>query len=371
VRVAAREARDSPRELRCVSLLVAAFIFGGAATLSTPHALAYSELGQSPDEVAWEIFAQAVSSDGVSDGTQLEFETWASDDDLYAKSPPQWPTIDARPAPAKCAQDFDRAAASAAGFPDDGCILEDVRRNWAAYRYIVSSELYSREGLAKAFERGFKVDLPADSVQIKADWVRTKDLARWLHLDQDEIREHYHTKTDHEGAEPTEYALVSLHLNSKRWKNWLWATFEHRLNPGRCDDLGCHDSFGAATPDVASKAQANGNYGDCPKSVPLMALFANVGLGPVWLNYCLKGTQVAFTEKHGRPVLLGNSMIDRINGHVPMLHSSCMTCHALASFDKAGEVNGARADDAIGDVDLSRLQGYVNNGFVWGITKSK
>ena len=69
------------------------------------------------------------------------------------------------------------------------------------------------------------------------------------------------------------------------------------MNPGRCDDLGCHDSFGAATPDVGAKAPPNQNYGECPKSVALMGLFANAGLGPVWLNYCLKGAQVAFTDK--------------------------------------------------------------------------
>ena len=64
-------------------------------------------------------------------------------------------------------------------------------------------------------------------------------------------------------------------------------------------------------------------------------------------------------------------MIDRINGHVPPLSSSCITCHALASFDGAGEINRARADAAIGSVDASRLQGYLSNGFVWGITKTK
>jgi hypothetical protein len=100
-------------------------------------------------------------------------------------------------------------------------------------------------------------------------------------------------------------------------------------------------------------------------------MFANVGLGPVWLNYCLKGAQVDFTQKDGRPTLLGNSFIDRLNGRIPLAHSSCITCHALASFDKAGEPNGVFADDAIGDVDQKRLQDYATNGFVWGVTMAK
>jgi hypothetical protein len=44
-----------------------------------------------------------------------------------------------------------------------------------------------------------------------------------------------------------------------------------------------------------------------------------------------------------------------------------VSCHALASFDKAGEPNGAFADNAIGEVDRARLKDYVTNGFVWGI----
>jgi hypothetical protein len=364
-------ARDvTPRV--CFRSVVSAVLGIGAAVAFAPTATsAEADWGQSPDMVAWEIFAQAVASAGAPQRKQLEFETWSSDDDLYAKSPPQWPGVGVGTTSRECRRNFDRGAANAVGFPDDGCVMEDVRRNWAAFRYIVSHGLYTREGLSGAFLSDLEVEFPADSIQIKTDWIKLGDLSRWMRLDEDEIRRDYYTEIERDGAIPTEYALIGLHLNSKRWKNWLWATFEHRLTPGRCDDLGCHDAFGAATPDVGGKAPPNQDYGDCVKSVSLMALFANVGLEPVWLNYCLKGTQVAFTRDDGRATLLGNSFIDRINGHIPLLRSSCMTCHALASFDKAGEVNGANADDAIGGVDPSRLDGYVTNGFVWGITKTK
>ena len=190
-----------------------------------------------------------------------------------------------------------------------------------------------------------------------------------MNLDENDVRRIYYTRSDGVGA--AEYALVGLHLNSKRWKNWLWATFEHRMNPGRCDEIGCHDTFGALTPDVAERQPANQDYGECPKTASLIAMFANAGLGPVWLNYCLKGSQVDLTEKDGRPKRLGNSVIDRINGHIPMAHSSCMTCHALASFDAHGEANGAFADNPIGEVDKARLQDYVTNGFVWGVARAR
>ena len=48
-----------------------------------------------------------------------------------------------------------------------------------------------------------------------------------------------------------------------------------------------------------------------------------------------------------------------------------MSCHALASLDKAGEANGPHARDAITAVDCSRLEGYTTSGFVWGIVKAK
>jgi len=332
---------------------------------------AYIDDGPSPDLAAWEVFARAVAPAGIPGDRRLEFETWASDDDLFLQSPPRWPDIGARPAPAQCRRDYDREAAAAAGFPEDACILEDVRRNWGAYRYIVANNLYSRQGLARAFQQHLKVDLPPDSVQVKADWMPIGEVAKWLHLEQEEVRLIYYTKTVEEDSATTEYALVALHLNSKRWKNWLWATFEHSGNAGRCDDIGCHDSFGAATPDIVPKGRPDQSYGECQKSVALMSLFANAGLSPVWLNYCLKGAQVAFTIKDGKPTLLGNSVIDRINGHVAPSQSSCMTCHGLAGFNSAGEASDAPPAGAIGRVDPARLDGYLTSNFVWGVAKAK
>jgi hypothetical protein len=34
------------------------------------------------------------------------------------------------------------------------------------------------------------------------------------------------------------------HISSKDIPNWIWATFEHVGNPGRCDYTGCNDSYG-------------------------------------------------------------------------------------------------------------------------------
>jgi hypothetical protein len=354
---------QTPSILRILALAILAAAPGAAC--------GYDGDGPSPDMAAWEIFVGAVAPSGASGDNQLEFETWASDDDLYGRSPPRWPTPGEARNAGECGEDIDLDAANAAGFPSGACIAEEVRRNWAAFRYLTSHDLASKAGLARAFQQRFDIDLPADTIQVKADWMRIGDLTRWSHLGEDDVRRAYYTRVEKHGEVAAEYALVALHLNSKRWKNLLWATFEHQGNPGRCDEIGCHDTFGAAVAHILGREPADQNYGACPKTSALTAMFANAGLSPVWLNYCLKGSQIAFKDKNGHPTLLGNSVIDRINGHIPMTHSSCMTCHALASFDASGGANGALADDAIGDIDPARLRGYLTDGFVWGAAKAR
>jgi hypothetical protein len=73
----------------------------------------------------------------------------------------------------------------------------------------------------------------------------------------------------------------------------------------------------------------------------------------------------------GASVLLGNSVIDRINGHVPMAHSSCMSCHALASFDKSGIAGGGFSANAIGAVEAARPGAPLSSNFVWGVTQAR
>src|ERR1700687_2335699 len=112
--------------------------------------------GQSSDMVAWEVFVQVMAPSGNPQTTNVEFETWASDEDIYRKSPPQWPIVGTskqllasvlgsqrlrhglRPlivAPGQCTSP---ATPAAGGFPADGCIGEEVRRNWASFQYIVT-----------------------------------------------------------------------------------------------------------------------------------------------------------------------------------------------------------------------------------------
>jgi hypothetical protein len=349
--------------------------------------------GQRSDMVGWEIFAQITAPSGQS--KKVEFETWASDEDIYVKDPAQWPTVgqpkslqmsalgEAHPgggaivrpfafAPGACAPPPGlNGPAKDSGFPTDGCIGEEVRRNWASFQYIVSNALDSKAGRARAHASGFKVDLPADAVEFKGDWARVADVVKWLNVDAGVVRSHYYTSTSEIAGVNTEIALLSFHISTKQVKNWVWSDFEGALNPGRCDVIGCHDSFGAVVADVEPHDNAYQSYGECAKNARLKAMLTSAGIDPVWLNYCLKGTQVNYIDDNGAPILLGNSVIEPLNAEVPIARSSCVTCHGYASFDKDGKPNFAAlgttpADSPIGNIDDKLLQGFTPNDFIWG-----
>lgn len=348
--------------------------------------------GQSSDMAAWQTFSQMVAPSGNPANHKVEFETWASDQDIYTASP-HWPAPSApkqlQPslaataqapagihslviAPSQCVRPSNAAAGN---FPVTGCIGGEVRRNFASYQYIVSNGLYSTAGLARAFKAGLKVDLPADAVEFKGNWVRVPDLIKWikqsegLTISPAFVREKYYVATATSGRMTDEFALVGFHFATKQIKNWVWADFEHRLNPGRCDTIGCHDDFGAVEPDVQPKATANRNYGPCDKTPALLAMLANAGLSPVWQNYCLKGAEIDFIQANGKPQLLGSSVIERIDANIPVAKSSCTTCHAYASFDAKGNHGLLKFTETlpVGKVDFTKFRGYVRNDFIWGI----
>jgi hypothetical protein len=343
--------------------------------------------GQPADMLAWEVFTQITAPAGNPQNTNVEFETWASDEDIYQTTPPQWPgtgvtkrlQISALAAakhgvqlqiisPNQCEPPQGKAAAKAAGFPPNGCIGEEVRRNWASFQYIVSNKLYSTAGLAEAFQKGLKVDFPADAIEFKGDWVSVSDLKKWLNLTDQQIHELYYTNKATGGGAAEEFALVSFHFSTKQIKDWVWADFEHEKNPGRCDDIGCHDNYGATIANVQPKSKKWQQYGGCKKKPRLLSMFKNAGISSVWQHYCLKGSQITFVNNKGKALLLGNSVIEAINADVPIKQSSCITCHAYASFNKNGHANTrGLANNNVGNVNPNLLKGSATNDFVWGL----
>lgn len=344
----------------------------------------------SPDNFSWILFTRInklAPNQPVVNGKTLNnalWETWADDDLTYSNpkisAPPKWPAggitvpaqrgvvfpdIQAPPqlkklrVPAKRTTfDFQRRAPLShlpqnqpqALILNNGAV-EETRRNKQTFDFIVQNKLYYRQGLAAAFQSGKTLQFPRSSIEVKAHWK----------LIAEAEKPRYHWNYDASGKL---YGMVALHIITKTIPNWTWATFEHVDNPQRCDVLGCFDAFGF-TPAVI---QPGGPYPEGQITPALNTLFQQAGLAPEFKNYRLRGTQNDFTDSTGRPTKLGNSKIEGsfIN------QSSCITCHASASFDAQGNPGQMRVEvgppnpNWFWDINMTTPL-YRQYDFVWGL----
>jgi hypothetical protein len=357
---------------------------------------------ENSDAFIWRKFSELAAPVDRSQPSPVVFETWASDADTFS-STPRWPapnepkklqvsvlavikrlpasglqstaTPFAGPIGVKCAPP---PGAAVGAFPTSGtptpCIAEETKRNRAQFDYIVSNNLNTRAGLAAAFARSLKVDMPLESIAVKGDWIPVPTLLQWIPQlgNRGNVERLYYTNI----VDSVEYALVALHVSSRQNPNWVWGTLEHQMNPGRCDYIGCFDSFGAEEPAVPpNKNAVNTQYGACPKTQPLKTLMRNANLSPVWENYCLKSTEVDYTAADGTPYVLGNSVIEGIVGDGTAAASSCIACHAYASFDSTGatkdSVRALLPFNPTGKPIPGVLAGSSTFSFMWGVLLAK
>lgn len=297
--------------------------------------------------------------------------------------------------------------------------LELVFRNRPMFDYLYRHDLYSKEGLGArnraqnaAIANGdigqaqrLQVRLPVDAVMVKADFVHQDIMLDQglIELIPDSVPNNpeypYLTVTlegdGSEGSVPGMYYMVAMTNASKDIPIWHWYAMEHVANLGRCDYIGCNDSFGYS---VNGAAQSGANFGDTyiPPHIVLNddkasgndPLFDNglvydpaetgeaitadlalmldaMGVGiaatdpnpdvisiddPAWRNYRLKGTQTTFTHATGLPTGMGATVTE--GGFVNS--ASCTTCHSQASFDEYGN-SGLQG---VGATWRPNLQGY-------------
>ncbi|WP_425098245.1 hypothetical protein [Tropicibacter sp. S64] len=439
-----------------------------------------------PDAFAWTQFVNAISD---------EFWTWGIDQTIWPAAPlplctatlttnccnPDAPIepgnqpancpvfradyIPISPLPATPNGTPSRAVVGHNGLNEDDSVdpgrllrdleLELVFRNRAMTDYIYRHDLYSREGLGSrnraqnaALKDGnvgaahaLEVRFPLDAVMVKVDFIHQQ-----IMLDRGLIREYggpvpnnpdfpYLTVyLDGDGGEdqvPGFYYAVAMTNASKDLPSWHWYAMEHVANQGRCDYLGCNDSFGRT---ANGAAQPGANFGThyVPPAIQfnddktegndplfltggvylpsetgeaitpaLTALFEATGVGsaaedpdpkvisvddPAWKNYYLKGTQTGFNTVGGVPTGMGATVTE--GGFVNS--ASCTTCHSQAAAD----LNGTTANAGVGatwrpnvlgygqvamgapDMDWFYQMGLVDGGpgvvatqidFVWGI----
>jgi hypothetical protein len=345
-----------------------------------------------PDRRAWMLFLQInrrapVQTEAACGRTtnNAVWETWADDTLTFPEvpdcsHPPQWPRVAppktlrvpaeqaARKAVLAGARNPAGLAESPSGLQIETNAVEEIRRNRAAFDFVVSNDLWYRQGLQAAFTRGMDVRFPLDAVEIKADWTAIEESQKGQ----------YHWNYDSNGKL---FGLVALHVISKALPMWTWATFEWTGNPGRCDFIGCHDGFGAVPADVAPNEEPDRGYPAGKLTPALRAAFRAANVPPEWQNYRLKGTQTGFTDATGRTTLLGNSVTERGFAQT----SSCMTCHGQASVDKSGAVpphlgftpdgqstNGPLLPQWFYDTSAKPwTRNYVSMDFIWAVFRAK
>ncbi|MGA3309336.1 MAG: hypothetical protein ABSD08_12060 [Xanthobacteraceae bacterium] len=353
---------------------------------------------ENSDAFIWGLFTEFAAPVVKSRPSPVVFETWATDADTFSTTP-HWPGPDAprqlhtsvlelmktppanvlksAASPLHAAIDVPCAPpgnAAVGGFPTSGtptpCIAEEVKRNRPQFDYIVNNNLNTQTGLAAAYAKSFQVVMPTTAISVKGDWVPMQTLLQWIPQlgNVDNIKKLYYTTT----SASVEYALVALHVSSRQNANWVWGTYEHQFNPGRCDDIGCFDSFGAVIPAVyPNKTAVNTQYGACAKTQALQTMMTNANLSPVWENYCLKSTEVDYAAADGTPYALGNSVIERIVGNGTVAASSCIACHVYASFGPTGKTTAAATAmlpyNPTGNPIPGVLAGSLQFDFMWGV----
>lgn len=283
-----------------------------------------------PSVFAWKTLIE-ISRPAKNGSNDTIWETWATDDDTFPAQGDPAACTGTRLDPTRCPtwpgakhrrdvlQPVTKLAAVGTVTPPQ----EVVYRNKPTYDYIVSNNLWNRDGLINAFNRAqarsFLVEFPINAIETKAIWIPidTRDKPR------------YHWNFASDGRL---YGLAAFHIMTKDVPGWFWATFEHVDNLGRCDFIGCHDTFGAIPKNVDPNSAAGLRYSSGRLSPELVSMFRRGGLGPEWLNYRLRGTQTEFIDVTGVPILLGNSLIEA--GFVST--TSCMTCHVRATVNEAG-----------------------------------
>lgn len=302
-----------------------------------------------PDRYAWELFvqvnqmapAQFQHKIGNVTTNSAIWETWPDDPWTFPANPdpanpPKWPDApflkNLHPkGKGTHATHTALLAGSNKFILDTGG--EEIHRNRATFDYIIKNNLWYTQGIAAFVAKGAPANLPADSIEVKGNWIAIKETDK----------SKYHWNYDEQG---NLWGLVAMHVTSKAIPNWFWATFESVYNPGRCDYIGCSDCFGTLPTFVPSNTCPP--TGTCPPTAvgqiyppglmtpALDALYARSGYSGDWLtqykNYRLKGSMTNFTTPTGDPILLGNSVTEQSF----LQTASCMTCHSRAAVTASG-----------------------------------
>ena len=206
----------------------------------------------------------------------------------------------------------------------DPQFCEEVTINASEEEYASSKGLLTQSGQVKYLQSGGTINFPTGAVEVKADWVAATSYEGVTFDCTSPNSTIYQEK-----IAGSCYALVGMHISSKLFPNWLWATFEPqdpRTNPNRCNPAlysPCIDPWGS------KPAESSGANTEITPA--LAALFDKAGavLDPSFKNYRLTGTQTDYNQPTASKGMLGSSFVE-FNAQVDPQQASCITCHHYA-----------------------------------------
>ena len=327
-----------------------------AAVAALPCALPTAP-ASSVEETMWRLFVAAACPTGKP-GTPLQFETWTEQTCIANPTAPGCgPSAAATTAvrhlhASRLAVTTGIAPVAASNGPDgQACqpmttkgkkpdpldpfvpanlapnpvFCEEVFTNQPEVSFIQGNGLTTNAKQAAFLLAGNTITFPTSALEVKADWLPSTSLNP--PLDCAAVGDKVYV----EQIGGTCYVLAGIHLSSKLYPNWGWATFEPielTTNPNRCDPNlygECHDPWGATPPRNAK--------GTPTQLTPrALALIDAAKLPPAFRNYRMTGAQMDFTDKSVTE--LGSSFTE-LNAGVDPHQASCITCHSYAQVNKA------------------------------------
>ena len=330
-----------------------------------------------PAQTAWQIF---VAANCPAPGGKLVWETWVEQLDLYPASGTTGPGAKAakRLHGSPLAAVVKKQAPAPQLAPNTECntmnapppnvvsgatVCEEVHMNPAFVAYLTAParNYQVRSGQTAAAQKGVNIQFPAAAVEVKVDWIPASDFTNPpFTCNNPPATQTVYTET----IDGVCYALAGMHVSSKLWPNWIWATFEPQnldTNPNRCITFGpCNDSWGSIP--AQSKGGAGGNT---KLTQPLANMMAQAKLAPAFLNYRLDGVQVTFGTAQN-PTLLGNSIIEGENVGMTAGTASCITCHSESSIKNDGTDGITTLSPKVGP-KINPPAGWIARDFVWSM----
>lgn len=235
----------------------------------------------------------------------------------------------------------------------------EVRMNQAAYKFVADNELYNTQGLAaklvqaRASGNRDLITFPDAAKEIKAVWLPTAN-PNQISVDE---KARYHWRK----SGGTYYKLGGFHIITRDLKLWFWADFAQ-------EDFETTDLDGKATSALGSRdsttrgplANARGSKEGERKELT----------SSKWAHYRLRGTQIGYLDPAGKPVIVGNTLIE--NGFADK--SSCMSCHFRATVGSpAGNGGNTALRPGLTDVGIPVANqlgkdptiAFLQTDFIW------